>query len=148
LGLHFTEVNSAILDSEILPIALDLVFDFPHNNFAHQAVEALFAKMWEVVEGENRTKCLHKTNLALRLISAEEENSRAEESGKLRQPYMAFLHQMAMSLEKAADLESVKNLLQSTQGWEEYIRRVHVVSEPFSETQRRGYVPRGMFRMF
>jgi len=148
LGLHFTAVNSSILESDILPIAIDLVFNFPQNNFAHQAIDALYARMWEVIEGDNRSKCLQKTNLASRLISAEDENAQREENGLARQPYMAFLHQMAMSLEKAADSESLKGKLESTEGWTDYIRKVHLVSEPLTEAQRRGYVPRGMFRMF
>jgi len=148
LGLHFTAVNTTILESDILPIAIDLVFDFPQNNFAHQAIDALFARMWEVIESDNRSKCLQKTNLASRLISAEDENAQREENGQARQPYMAFLHQMAMSLEKAADSETLKGKLESTEGWTDYIRKVHLVSEPFTENQRRGYVPRGMFRMF
>jgi len=142
LGLNFPVVNNHIFDSEILNISLDLVFTFPQNNFAHQAIEGLWSKAFEVAENENCVKILSKTSIIKRLITAENENTAAEQAGLLRRPYMPYLHQLAFALQSLTHPE-VKGILDQTEGWGDYITLVELRSVPITERQRRG----GTFRI-
>lgn len=142
LGLNFTVVNNFIFDSDILSITIDLMLAFPQNNFAHQAIEALWAKSFEVSEAESCIKILTKTSIIQRLIQAENDNTAAQQAGQLRKPYMPYLHQLAFTLQSISHSE-VKNFIEQTEGWDEYISHVELVSMPLTERQRRG----GSFRM-
>jgi len=142
LNLNFSVVNNYIFDSDILTISMDLILAFPQNTFAHQAIEGLWAKTFEVAESESCVKILNKTSIIKRLIWAEEENTASEQAGKLRKPYMPYLHQLAFTVQSLAHSE-VKHQLEQTEGWNEYIRIVELTSMPITERQRRG----GSFRM-
>jgi len=142
LGLNFTVVNNAVFDSDILSIAFDLMLAFPQNNFAHQAIEALWSKAFEVAEGESCIKILTKTSIIKRLIQAETENTAAQQAGLLRKPYMPYLHQLAFTLQSIT-LGDVKSFIEQTEGWDDHISHVELISMPITERQRRG----GSFRM-
>jgi hypothetical protein len=142
LGLNFSVVNNAVFDSEILSITIDLMLAFPQNNFAHQAIEALWAKAFEVAEGESCIKILTKTSIIKRLIQAETENTSAQQAGLLRKPYMPYLHQLAFTLQ-SINHGDVKSFIEQTEGWDDYISHVELISMPITERQRRG----GSFRM-
>jgi len=131
---------------------LDLVFEHPQCNAGHSAVEGVYAKVWEVAEGEEKTRFLEITNIIPRLINAEKENNNqitlltptnkgADDPDTTtttthaatttqRQPYMPYLHRMALAIKQAGDIDPVfKAALDQMEGWSTHIKNLEELKE-------------------
>lgn len=133
------KLKSRFLELGILSTLVDLVFQFPWNNFLHSVVydilhQVLFGKVEGTLNRELIISIFRDVKLPLRITEAQQKND-SQPVSEPRLGYMGHLTLMAVdiigALEKYPDdlLEVLEPLLPQP-AWEEY------VIGPFAETQR------------
>jgi serine/threonine-protein phosphatase 6 regulatory subunit 3 len=111
LDLNYLVVNKILLSSDLFPIALGLIFRFPHNNFCHRSSETIFVKFLEISSAESQLTLLSKTKLAHKLL----ESEKSPEKPSLYKPY---LHRMIFSIGEIAEKSpNLKTELEAIEGW-------------------------------
>jgi hypothetical protein len=111
LDLNYLVVNKILLSSDLFPIALGLIFRFPHNNFFHRSSETIFVKFLEISSAESQLTLLSKTKLAHKLL----ESEKSPEKPSLYRPY---LHRIIFSIGEIAEKSpNLKTELESIEGW-------------------------------
>lgn len=125
LNLNYDTVQAALADSPVFSIAIDLLFQFEHNNFCHRQVARVLTYMLEHLGSEGHQKFLAKTRLPHRLVEAEPKEQAYEESGNLRRQYRPYLYDLANSLHQIGEAsEPFKQQLEAVPGWAEYDKQV------------------------
>eukprot|EP01125_Pyxidicula_operculata_P005369 TRINITY_DN191_c2_g1_i1.p1 TRINITY_DN191_c2_g1~~TRINITY_DN191_c2_g1_i1.p1 ORF type:complete len:575 (+),score=158.40 TRINITY_DN191_c2_g1_i1:43-1767(+) len=147
LLFNYIAVHEAILNSEFFPIVVDHFFNYNHSNFCHRMVQGIVSRFLEqsVVHSstfgnEAQIKFFKKTQLAQKLIKAEEENKvdvanhrDKVEGGAPRRPYMPFVHIMGSEIQALTTNNApLKDILEALPGWVEFIE---VVKEEHARIQ-------------
>uniref|UniRef100_A0A6B2L2K7 Serine/threonine-protein phosphatase 4 regulatory subunit 3-like central domain-containing protein n=1 Tax=Arcella intermedia TaxID=1963864 RepID=A0A6B2L2K7_9EUKA len=156
LSIRAPEIIQAILDSEVPFIAFDLLVQFPNNNFAHQAVESFYSRLWEISDADLRYQLLIKTNLPKRILLASPEaqlstntntntnpnpdtNTNASTNVNANSPYVPYLHIIAVGISRIATTDPIKGLLEGLEGWQELMNKANDTVQR-NESQRRGFM--------
>jgi len=71
LDLNYMAVNKLLLNSNLFPVGLGLIFKFTVNNFCHRSIETIFVKFLENSGPDSQLAFLEKTKLPHKLLEAE-----------------------------------------------------------------------------
>jgi len=123
LDLNYMAINKAMLQSDLFTIALELVFDFSHNNFCHRYLEVIFVKYLENSGQEAQLNFLEKTKLINRLVDADKASN--QESGKPQPLFKPYLHRMVYGIGEIAEKAThVKTILDVVEGWNDLLNLI------------------------
>jgi len=119
LDLNYVAVNKALLNSDLFPVAMGLIFRFPFNNFCHRSIETIIVKFLENSGPDSQITFLEKTKLAHKLLETEKST---EKPPPLFKPY---LHRMIYSIGEISEKSpTLKTDLDTVDGWNEILNEV------------------------
>jgi len=116
-------IYHAIMDSDILPTALELFFQYRWNNFLHAIVGRVITLLLECNDSDICNKLLAKTSLHEKIAQAGLEDENAfDNDGYTRAGYMGFLVLLTGALRQAAPLNrELEELLSQSELWCSYV---------------------------
>jgi len=118
LDLNYMAVNKMLLNSNLFPVGLELIFRFPVNNFCHRSIETIFVKFLENSGPDSQLAFLEKTKLPHKLLEAE----KSTEKPPLYKPY---LHRMIYSTGEISEKSpALKTELDGIEGWNDMLTEV------------------------
>jgi serine/threonine-protein phosphatase 6 regulatory subunit 3 len=119
LELNYMAVNKILLNSNLFPIGLGLIFRFPVNNFCHRSLETIFVKFLENSGPDSQLAFLEKTKLAHKLLEADKHG---DKPAPLYKPY---LHRIIFSIGEISDKSpTLKTELDVIEGWNDLLNEV------------------------
>jgi len=126
LDLNYMVVNKILLNSDLFPIGMELVFRFPYNNFCHRSIETIFVKFMENSGPDSQLTFLEKTKLAHKLLEAEKTVSSKTPPTTGKAPlYRPYLHRMIYSIGEISEKSpTLKSTLDEIEGWNELLNEV------------------------
>jgi len=123
LDLNYMAINKALLHSNLFPIALELIFAFPHNNFCHRSLEIIFVKFLENSGQDAQLMFLDKTKLTKRLVESDKLDK--HEPAKPLPLYKPYVHRMIYSIgEMTEKAQHLKPVLDEIEGWNDLLALV------------------------
>uniref|UniRef100_A0A6B2L125 Serine/threonine-protein phosphatase 4 regulatory subunit 3-like central domain-containing protein n=1 Tax=Arcella intermedia TaxID=1963864 RepID=A0A6B2L125_9EUKA len=124
LDLNYMAVNKLILKSDVFPVGLKLMFEFPHNNFCHRALETIFVKFLENSGQEAQLTFLEKTDLPKKLVATDKLFGAGTVPTQDGKPllYRPYLHRIVYSIGEIAERAThLKDILEGVEGWNDLL---------------------------
>jgi len=119
LDLNWLAVNKILLNSELFPVTLGLIFRFPFNNFCHRSIETILVKFLENSGSDPQLAFLQRTKLPQKLL---ESVKTTEKPSPLYRPYLLRMIYSIGEISEKSPL--LKTELDAIEGWNELLNEV------------------------